>query len=245
MKHLLRLVLLFLMIAPSLTVAAAELELQPNDHICLVGNELGERMQHENHWESLLYQRFPNLQLTVRNLCFPGDEPDERIRSQNFGEPDVHLRHSGATVVLYFFGFNESFGGERGLGDFTEEMTRLVEETRAQDYSGSGAPRVVLVSPIAFENTGDRNLPDGSQQNTHLEMYTAALSEVARETGCHVRRSVHANQNAFRVDRAAADPEWIASQLGGLRGARSHLRRRVVRPGRSPRSQSRRQGGDR
>jgi len=37
---------------------AAELELQPGDHICLVGNALGERMQVQNEWESLLTRDF-------------------------------------------------------------------------------------------------------------------------------------------------------------------------------------------
>ncbi len=160
---------------------AAELKLQKNDHICLVGNALGERLQHYNEWESLLYQRFPKLDLTVRNLAFPGDEPFERIRSENFGEPDKHLAHSQASVVMYFFGFNESFAGEPGLKKFTADMTRLVEETKSKDY-GKGSPQIVLVSPIAFENTGDRNLPDGREQNARLEEYTAALAEVAEKT---------------------------------------------------------------
>ena len=176
------LVLLVLGLLPN-AGSAATLELQRGDHVCLVGNALGEAMQHQNQWESLLHQRFPDLELTVRNLCFPGDEPELRIRSQNFGEPDEHLKHSGATVVLYFFGFNESFAGEAGLEGFTAQITRLVEHTRSQDYSGQGPPRVVLVSPIAFENTGDRNLPDGSEHNERLALYTAGLQRVAEQTG--------------------------------------------------------------
>ncbi|MCP4815529.1 MAG: hypothetical protein GY888_23715, partial [Planctomycetaceae bacterium] len=69
------------------TVQAAEVTLQKGDHICLVGNALGERMQHHNWWETSLHKRFPGHELVVRNLCFPGDEPFERIRSQNFGTP--------------------------------------------------------------------------------------------------------------------------------------------------------------
>ena len=65
-------------------IKAAELNLEKGDRICLVGNALGERMQHQNYWETLLYQRFPDLDLTVRNLCFPGDEPLHRLRSLNF-----------------------------------------------------------------------------------------------------------------------------------------------------------------
>lgn len=164
-----------------LTATSAELELKKGDHICLVGNALGERMQHQNRWESLLHQRFPKLDLTVRNLCFPGDEPFERIRSMNFGEPDTHLAHSKASVVMYFFGFNESFDGKKGLQAFTDQVTKLVEETKSKDF-GNGSPRIVLVSPIAFENTGDVNLPDGKQENENLAMYTAALSGVADAT---------------------------------------------------------------
>lgn len=160
---------------------AAELELEQGDHICLVGNALGERMQHHNQWESLLHQRFAKLDLTVRNLCFPGDEPFERIRSENFGEPDTHLTHSAASVVIYFFGFNESFAGDQGLKKFTEQMTQLVKETKSKDY-GNGSPRIVLVSPIAFENTGDANLPSGVDHNARLAAYTAALKDVAEKT---------------------------------------------------------------
>ena len=41
------------------TVRADVLELRKGDHICLVGNALGERMQFCNEWEALLYRRFP------------------------------------------------------------------------------------------------------------------------------------------------------------------------------------------
>ncbi|QDU61919.1 GDSL-like Lipase/Acylhydrolase [Planctomycetes bacterium Pan216] len=162
---------------------AAPVALEKGDHLCLVGNELGERMQHHNYWEALLYQRFPEKGLVVRNLCFPGDEPFERIRSLNFGTPDDHLKHSKADVILYFFGFNESFAGKKGLPKFTDEITKLVEETKAKDYSGKGSPRIVLVSPIAFEETGDPNLPDGKKENANLAAYTEALKSVAEKTG--------------------------------------------------------------
>lgn len=161
---------------------AAELKIQKGDHICLVGNALGERMQHRNHWETLLYQRFSDQELVVRNLCFPGDEPLERLRSLNFGTPDDHLKHSQPDAILFFFGFNESFAGHAGLKSFTNDLTKLVKETKTKNYSGKGAPRVVLVSPIAFENTGDRNLSDGIAHNKRLAMYAAAMKDVAATT---------------------------------------------------------------
>ncbi len=169
------------LVAPLAT--AAELTLEKGDHICLVGNELGERLQHHNFWETLLYQRFPAHQLVVRNLCFPGDEPDVRIRSKNFGDPHEHLSHSQATVILFFFGFNESFGGSDGLPAFRQSIEQLVATTKQKDYSGKGSPRIVLISPIAFENTGDRNLPDGTQHNERLAEYTKTLAVVAEKSG--------------------------------------------------------------
>ena len=162
---------------------AQAVELQKGDRICLVGNELGERLQHHNYWESLLHQRFPAHNLTVRNLCFPGDEPFERLRSLNFGSPDDHLKHSKADVILFFFGFNESFNGHKGAASFQEDIVKLVKETQGKNYSGKGAPRIALVSPIAFENTGDSNLPDGKQHNMRLKAYSEALAAAAEETG--------------------------------------------------------------
>ncbi len=175
-------VLLLVLFCFSHVSGAAELELRKGDSICLVGNAFGERLQHHNYWEASLYQRFPELDLTVRNLCFPGDEPQMRMRSMNFGEPDVHLRHSKATVVIYFFGFNESFHGPAGLEEFKSSVTQMIAHTQKQDYSGQGAPRIVLVSPIAFENTGDTNLPNGEEHNSRLLIYANAMAEVAKST---------------------------------------------------------------
>ena len=177
------LLLLTLFCSAAAPAVAAELELKKGDHICLVGNALGERLQHRNHWETSLHQSYPELQLAVRNLCFPGDEPFERIRSMDFGDPDSHLTHSKADVVVYFFGFNESFDGDQGLTEFAEQMFKLVQETQGKNYSGTGNARVVLVSPIAFEDIGDPNVTDGTEQNANLAKYTAALKKVAEESG--------------------------------------------------------------
>ena len=154
--------------------------LKKGDRICLVGNALCERLQHNNQWEALLYQRFPEHDLVIRNLGFPGDEPFERIRSENFGDPDQHLSHSEASVILLFFGYNESFADESGLNQFKADLIRLIEETQTKDY-GKGTPRIALISPIAFENTGDPNLPDGQEHNRRLEMYTQAMRDAAQE----------------------------------------------------------------
>ena len=55
----------------TLAVSAAaqpRLALQPHDRVMLVGNTLAERQQLFNHFETSLLTRFPELELTVRNL---------------------------------------------------------------------------------------------------------------------------------------------------------------------------------
>lgn len=165
------------------STSAAQFQFNQGDHVCLVGNALGERMQHQNWFETLLHANLGEKQLTVRNLCFPGDEPFHRERSMDFGSPDSHLTHSKASVVMYFFGFNESFAGKGGVARFQADMERLIRETRKKSYDGKTKARVIVVSPIAFENTHDRNLPTGEVQNRNLKLYTEAMREASSKAG--------------------------------------------------------------
>src|ERR1700730_3350043 len=67
------------------------LELRPGDHICLIGNTLADRMQHDGWLETLLQSRSPRHELVFRDLGFSGDELTTRQRSAGFGNPDEHL----------------------------------------------------------------------------------------------------------------------------------------------------------
>lgn len=167
----------------SSTMSAAVVELQAGDHICLVGNGLGESLQHHPGWEALLHARFPEHKLVVRNLCFPADEPNLRPRSKNFGAPEEHLRHSQASVILYFFGMNEAFGGEQGLSELRASISQLISQDQRQVYDGKAPPRIVLVSPIAHENLRNPDITDGRAHNKQLAACTQVLRNVARETG--------------------------------------------------------------
>ncbi|HYF36327.1 MAG TPA: dehydrogenase, partial [Prosthecobacter sp.] len=125
------------------TTPSKTLEIRENDHICLIGNTLAERMQFpgHNHWETLLYQRFPKHNLVVRNLSWSADEVALRPRAEGFGTPDEHLAFSKADVVIAFFGFNESFKGEAGLPQFKKDLEEWIKHTQAQNYSGKGSPK--------------------------------------------------------------------------------------------------------
>ncbi len=161
--------------------AAPELELRKGDRICYIGNTLADRMQHHGWLETLVQTRFPEREIVVRNLGFSADELDVRPRSANFGSPDQHLSHSEADLIFAFFGYNESFAGEEGLSGFRTRLAEFLTKIAEQKYNGESAPRVVLFSPIAHEDLHSPHLPDGSENNRRLALYTSAMAAVAKE----------------------------------------------------------------
>ncbi len=167
----------------------ARLVLKRGDHITLIGNSLAERMQHDGWLETYLQSRFPRHDLVIRNQGFSGDEVagftdrpdnDRRLRSFAFGSADTWLKRNRTDVIFAFFGYNESFADKQGVNGFKSLVAAFLRHTQASRYNGKSAPRVVLFSPIAHEDLKDRNLPDGSENNRRLALYTQALAEVAR-----------------------------------------------------------------
>src|SRR5687767_12037498 len=110
----LRLAIASLGLTLGLAAGAQTVKLEKGDHVSLIGNTLADRMQHFGWLETLAYSRFPDQELVFRNLGFSGDEIIDRHRSENFGSPDEWLKRTQADVIFAFFGFNESFKGEKG-----------------------------------------------------------------------------------------------------------------------------------
>ncbi len=193
--------------------AAGPFTLEKGDHVCIIGNTLAERMQHDGWLETFLHARLPQHDLTIRNLGYSGDELTLRIRSQDFGTPDQWLSArapvpqpnavanksvvnpnrfekagTNADVIFAFFGYNESFAGEAGLPKFKTDLEAFIKHTLAQKYNGKSAPRLVLFSPIAFEDHKSPNLPTGAAVagiNKNLELYTNAMGEIAKANGAY------------------------------------------------------------
>jgi putative membrane-bound dehydrogenase-like protein len=218
--------ILALLLAGAAPVAAGggkpSLEVRPGDHICIIGNTLADRMQHDGWLETLFYTRFPTHSLVFRNLGYAADELTTRLRSADFGSPDqwlsgsapipnkkalnkdapvrdnrFELTNTKADVVFAFFGYNESYAGELGLSKFKQDLENFVKHTLSQKYNDKSAPRLVLFSPIAHENLRDRNLPDGSANNQRLELYTAAMAEVAQAQGVPFVDLFHPSQELY------------------------------------------------
>jgi mono/diheme cytochrome c family protein/glucose/arabinose dehydrogenase len=180
----------------------------PGERVVLIGNGLAERDVYYSRLETELHLRFPEQKLIFRNLGRPGDTPGFRPHparvsqwafpgankfhpelNSHFGKgffptPDQWLTHLKADTLIAFFGYNESFDGPAKVGNFEAELEAFVQHTLSKAYNGVAAPRLVLVSPLAFENLSkQRDLPDGKQENANLALYAAAVQKVATQHG--------------------------------------------------------------
>lgn len=183
------------------------LTLQKGSHIVLLGNNLGSRMMNYGHFETDMQIRYPDYQLSIRNMCDGGDTPGFRPHASRFSpwafpgaekfqtelaansgseghfeNPDQWLTRLKADVIVAFFGGPESWNGPAGLANYRAELDAFVKHTLSQRYNGSAPPQLALVSPIAFEDLTSRyDLPDGKAENKNLALYTQAMREVAAQ----------------------------------------------------------------
>lgn len=154
--------------------------LRESDVVAILGNGLADRMQHHGWMETILQKGTPSYELTFRNMSLSGDQVDLFPRSKGFTPMVDYLRLVKPTVVFCMFGYNESF--EDDPAKYEERLAGLVKMIRGSK-PGDQFPRIVLFSPIAHENLGDPNLPDGSENNIRLRKYTAATQRAAAANG--------------------------------------------------------------
>jgi putative heme-binding domain-containing protein len=168
---------------PALAPNTLPLGLIQGERIAFVGNSLAEHFNKYGYFETLLHSRFPKSELVVRNFARPADEVGNRQRSAGYTNLDDPLAAFGADSFFLFFGFNESFAGPESLAKFKTDYEKLLDEyAKAYPRDDTKAPpRFVLVSPTAFEPTGDKFLPDGKKENDNLKLYAEAVAEVAKK----------------------------------------------------------------
>jgi putative heme-binding domain-containing protein len=168
---------------PSLPPSKVPLDFIKSERIGFLGNSQAERMNLFGNFETLLHMRFPDRELVVRNFARPAEEVGIQQRSADYTALDDPQLAFSADTYFCFFGYNESFAGAPGVDRFKQLYREYLDNTAkkyARDDTGA-PPRFILVSPIAFEPTGDRLLPDGTKENEALKLYASAVGEVAKE----------------------------------------------------------------
>ena len=193
---------------PAATKARAQVAAAPakGERVVLIGNGLAERDVYYSRFETELHLRYPEAGIFLRNMGRPGDtpgfrphpsrvsqwafpgaekfHPDKKIHNGKgfFPTPDQWLTYLKADTVVAFFGYNESFDGAEAVANYQAELEAFVQHTLSKAYNGKEAPRLVLVSPIAYEDLSDRqDLPKGDKENARLSLYAAAMEAVAKK----------------------------------------------------------------
>ncbi|MCA9083729.1 MAG: c-type cytochrome [Planctomycetaceae bacterium] len=168
---------------PELPPSTLPLQFLKGERIAFLGNSLAERMNLFGHFETLLHTRFPDKELVIRNFARPAEEVGVQQRSADYTALDDPQLAFGADTYFCFFGFNESYAGAEGVENFKQQYQRylkMITDRYPRDDAKS-PPRFVLVSPVAFEATGDPLLPDGETENKNLQLYANAVADVAQQ----------------------------------------------------------------
>lgn len=198
---------LFLFLASCVKPDLPRILITNNTHISLIGNNLCSRMLNFGHFETEVHLRFPEHDLTIRNMCDGGDTPGFRPHSgrkspwafagaekfqtslaQNshsegdFDSTDEWLTRHHTDVVIAFFGLNDVEEDTSDLRRFGEELAAFIDHTTRQKYNGIDSPRLAIVSPIAIQDLSHLyDVPDGSVQNEHLANVSRIMGEVCKE----------------------------------------------------------------
>jgi len=172
-----------------------------NERIALIGNSTAERMNLFGNFETMLHLVYPKEQLVIRNFGRPADELSIRQRPGNYTLLDDPLLAFGADTYFCFFGFNESFSKEESTDGFVKDYLHFLSETARlypRDDSGA-APRFVLVTPIAAEESGDPLAPSSTERNKLLAKYAQAVEEVGAKSGWPVIKLFEETSAAFEA----------------------------------------------
>ncbi len=170
--------------------AAAPFELKDGDRVIFLGDTLIEREQHYGWIELMLTTRFPDRNVTFRNLGWSADLPDGESRlglslTQAGNEPpgeawkllQKQIEEARPTVAFIGYGMAASFDGAAGLPKFKADYERLLD---AIEKLSPGC-RFVLLSPIKPQVTGNPAFPGPDAYNARLTPYVKAIMDIAEE----------------------------------------------------------------
>jgi len=168
-----------LFIATATAHADAESIIQEGDHIAIVGNTFADQLRTNGYLETLLQQ---HADISLRNLGWAGDTLTKRDRPTNFPTEESTLTKLKSNVIIACFGMSESFAGDKGIATFKKDLKAFIASHTAKQYNGKTAAKIVIVSPIAYEDHGITT-PNVAARNKDLAAYTAAAKQTAEQAG--------------------------------------------------------------
>ena len=164
------------------SINAAESPVRPGDHVAFVGNTFADQLRSHGYLETLLLQRSAGNPVSIRNLGWAGDMLSARDRPTNFPTEASTLEAHKTDVIIACFGMGESFAGKAGLAEFKKQLNAFIASHRARKYNGRSAVRLVLVSPIAYENLGAQT-PRWQERNREISAYARLMNETTANAG--------------------------------------------------------------
>lgn len=173
-----------LAVAQTKPQSAAELPASPfvlknGDRVVFLGNSLFENDFQYGYLELALTTRWPDRDVTYRNLGWTGDNVFGVARGSITNPPTPyellmeHLTKAKPTVVFLAYGGIEAQEGEAGLPAFKEGLTKLLDKI---DQLGAKA---ILLSPIPILSADSAE--SLTKRNAMLERYAATIAKTATE----------------------------------------------------------------
>lgn len=198
------------------TKKAPRFELKDGDRVVLLGGTLIEREQKYGHWEAMLTARYPDRNITFRNLGWDGDTVWAESRGI-FDTPEVgyarmieQVKGLKPTVIFLGYGNNEAFAGKDGLNPFIKQYEKLIDDLTKVAAS---EVRFVLLKPRSLFRKGQA-LPDPAVINRSIDSYCDAVKGLAER-----RQLVVFDWLALRL----FDSEGSESIIDGIADDSGHL----------------------
>jgi hypothetical protein len=156
----------------------------PGEVIVFAGQTNMVRQQQVGELEAQLAVAFADQKPRFRSMAWEGDTVYQQWRDLNFGGWQAQLDWAGATAIIAWFGQTEALDGKEKLPDFIDAYGKLIDEWSKR------TKRIVLVSPMMFENKrepkaqpGSTSLPDLSPRNKDVQAYCDAIRDLATARG--------------------------------------------------------------
>lgn len=157
----------------------AHFELKNGDRVVFLGNSLFENDMQFGYLELALTTRWPDREVTYRNIGWSGDNVFGQARS-NFTNPPTpyellmkQITDAKPTLVFIAYGGIEAQDGETGLAHFQQGLNQLLDKI---DQLGA---KSILLSPIPI--LSGQPVESIAQRNAMLERYAAAIAKMAAE----------------------------------------------------------------